>query len=265
MFFALALAAAVLDVTLGLRGPARGLAAWLRIVRGAAGGPLGVALYFAPVGVAAAAVAQALPAGALGFAATALLISMLCGRQDIDRRATELARLWEAEGPYGAGAAAEALGAPEGPPADAGAAAIAARFADSVAAQTLFIVIGGLVGAALGAALALASRECRDGGDPFARAVSRLADWSLAPAARLGALLLALAAAPAHGPRLMRLAVGRAARPTAPAEAVMLAALGASPRDAPDHMRRALALYRRAAAVEFGALATLTVAAALAG
>src|SRR5206468_3999513 len=84
--FALALATALLDVTLGLHAPSRGLEIWLRIVRGAAGGPLGVALYFAPVGVAAAAVAQSLPEGPLGFAATALLASLFCGRQSLDRR-----------------------------------------------------------------------------------------------------------------------------------------------------------------------------------
>src|SRR5438270_196845 len=141
--FALALAAALLDVTLGLHAPSRGLEIWLRIVRGAAGGPLGVALYFAPVGVAAAAVAQSLPEGPLG------------------------------------------------------------------------------------------------------------------PAARLGALALALAAWGA--PRLLRLVIGQAARPTAPAEAVMLAALGPLKRDAPDYLRRALALCRRAAAIELFALAALTL------
>src|SRR4051794_25287419 len=246
--FALALATALLDVTLGLHAPSRGLEIWLRIVRGAAGGPLGVALYFAPVGVAAAAVAQSLPEGPLGFAATALLASLFCGRQSLDRRGRELAQAWEAEGPYGAGAAAEALGAEEGPPAEAGAAAIAARFADGVAAQTIFIVIGGLVGAALGFALALASRGCRGRDDPFAHALGTLARGTLAPAARLGALALALAAWGA--PRLLRLVIGPAARPTAPAEAVMLAALGPLPRDAPDYLRRALALCRRAAAIE---------------
>lgn len=260
---ALALAAALLDVTLGypaslaraIGTPALWLGAWLRIVRGAAEGPLALALYLAPVGVGAAALAQALPEGPLGFAATALLGSIFMGRQTFDASAKALALSLETEGPGAAMAAAEALDAEDGPPGKMGAAALAARFADGVAAPTLFLLLGGLAGVALCTALVIAGRDRR--ADPFSRAVSALERWTLTPAARLGAFWIALAAAPSRG----LAAFPAILAPTAPAQAAMLAALG----DAPDDVRRALALYRRAAAVELAALSVLALASALVG
>ena len=264
---ALALAAALLDITLGypaplaraIGTPALWLETWLRVVRGAAEGPLALALYLAPVGVGAAALAQALPDGPLGFAATAWLASIFCGRQTFDARAKALALSLETEGAGAAMAAAEALDAEEGPPGEAGSAALAARFADGVAAPTLFLVLGGIVGAALCAALVVAGRERKQ--DPFARAVFALERWTLAPAARLGAFWIALAAAPSRGLAAFPAILAPAFVPTAPAQAAMRAALD----DAPDDIRRALALYRRAAAVELAALGVLAVASTLAG
>lgn len=275
--FALALAAAVLDVTIGypaalarrIGAPARWISSWLRVVTVAAegwSGPGALVIYLAPAMVGAAAIAMALPQSPIGFAVTALLVSAFCGRQSLDARARAVASVWEDEGPYEAFGAAEALGADEAEPrlVRAGAAAIAARFADEVAAPTIFILIGGLLGVVLCRAIAIAGRACRERRDvsDFGRAVAILESWTITPAARSGALFLALAA----GTRTAawRAVAAPAARPTAPAEAALLAALGDPEHDDPAYMRRAIALYRRAAALEMIALAGLALIAALA-
>ena len=225
-----------------------------------------MAIYLAPPLVAGAVVAELLPRGPVGFAATALLASAFCGRQSLDARSRVVARAWEEEGPYEAFGAAEALGADEGDPrvVRSGATAIAARFADEVAVPTVFIVIGGLPGVAFARALTLAGRGRRENREVggFSDAVAMLERWTIAPAARLGALWLALAAGPR--PAAWRAVAAPASRPTAPAEAALVAALGDPQRDDPAYMRRALALYRRAAVVELAALAIIAVAAALA-
>jgi cobalamin biosynthesis protein CobD/CbiB len=270
---ALALAAALIDVTLGYPGwlaraigaPTQWLASWLRIVKTAAEGlnrRAALALYLAPVAVAALAIMQLTPPGPLGFAAMALLTSTFCGRQSLDARGREVASAWEEQGPYEALAAAEALGADEAEPrlARAVAASIAARFADEVAASTVFILIGGLAGAALCRALTLAGRLCRESRDDsaFARAVAALEGWTITAPARSGALWLALAAASSGRRSAFAAVVAEAPRPGAPAEQAMLRALGDIRRDEPGYVRSALALFRRAAAAE---LATLAVAA----
>ena len=270
--FALALAAAVLDVTLGypaglarrIGTPSGWMAAWLGVVRGAGwSGSGGLALYLAPVAVGATVAAELLPSGPLGFAASALLVSAFCGRQSLDRRARLVASLCEHEGPYEALAAAEALGPDEGEPRlpRAAAAAIAARFADEAAAPTVFILIGGLTGAALCRALVVAGRACRErrDGSDFAAAVAEVERWTVTPAARLGALLLALAAP--WRPAAFGAVAAAAPRPSAPAEAAALAVLGEDPHDDPAYLRRALALFRRAAAVEILVLAALALVA----
>ena len=273
--FALALAAALLDVTVGyppelarrIGTPSGWMAAWLGVVRGAGwDGSSGLALYLAPVAVGAALVAGLLPSGPLGFAATALLASAFYGRQSLDARASLVARLWENEGPYEALAAAEALGPDEAEPnlGRAAASAIAARFADEAAAPTVFILIGGLTGAALCCALVVAGRTCRERRDSsdFAHAVAEVERWTLAPAARVGAVFLALAAP--LSPAAFRAVAAPAPRPTAPAETAALAALGEVPRDDPAYLRRALALFRRAAAAELVVLAALALVAVFA-
>ncbi len=274
--FALALAAALIDITLGyparleraIGAPSRWIASWLGLVRTVVGGWTGrggVALYLAPILVAAALVAQALPSGPIGFVATAALASAFCGRQRLDLSAREVAAAWERDGPYGALAATEALGAAEAETrlGRASAAAIAARFADEVAATTAFILIGGLVGAAFCRAVVIAGRACREQGDsaPFARAVAGLEAWTIAPAARLGAMWIAIAALGDGGAALKAVAAP-ATTPTAPAQAAMLAALGPPTRDEGSYIRRALALFRRAAAAEMIALAGLALLAA---
>jgi len=268
--FALALAAALLDVTVGypaglarrIGTPAGWLATWLGIVRGAGwSGSGALALYLAPVAVGATLVSGLLPSGPLGFAGTALLASAFCGRQSLDARARLVARLCENEGPYEALAAAEPLGPDEAEPRlpRAAAAAIAARFADEAAAPTLFILIGGLTGAALCGALVVAGRACRERRDAseFAATLAEVERWTLAPAARLGALFLALAAPLSLA--AFRAVGAPAPRPSAPAEAAALAVLGSTPPDDPAYLRRALALFRRAAAAEILALAALTL------
>jgi adenosylcobinamide-phosphate synthase len=275
--FALALAAALLDVTIGypaalarsIGTPSRWLSTWFGVVRIAAegwSGPGALVLYLAPVIIAGAAIAVALPAGPIGFAVTALLASAFCGRQSLDMRARAVAEVWETEGPYESFGAAEALGADEGDPklVRGAAAAVAARFADEVAVPTLFVLIGGLPGVAACRALTIAGRACRDSRDAtaFGRAVATFVGWTIAPAARMGALFLALAAGGRMG--AWRAVGAPATRPTAPAEAALLAALGEPRREDSAYLRRALALYRRAAAAEIAALAALTLLAALA-
>jgi cobalamin biosynthesis protein CobD/CbiB len=270
---ALALAAALLDLTMGyplwfaaLFGSAWSwISGWFEIVDGAEtpGGPwAALAIFLLPVIVAAAALSLVLTTGPFGFGFCALVASAFSSRQSINARARAVARTWENEGPYEALVAAEALGTNEAEtrlaPACAG--AIAARFADEVAAPTLALALGGLVGLAALRALAVAGRICRERGDdgPFGGSLDTAQAWTLAPAARLGALWLAGAAA-TFGARVpLWQASLPGATPTEPAETVMLVVLGPPERDAPAYLRRALALYRRAAALEFAALAGLT-------
>jgi cobalamin biosynthesis protein CobD/CbiB len=273
--FALALAAALIDVTLGypqglarrIGTPSRWLSVWLNVVLGAGGrGGAGLAIYLGPPAVAAALALALAPEGPIGFVVTALLASTFCGRQSLDARSKAVAGVFEREGPDAARGLAEALGPDEGEPVARGtAAAIAARFADEAAAPTLFILVGGLVGAVLCRALVLAGRACRERRDAsaFAWAVAQAERWTLAPAARLGALWLALGAASLPAGRAIALRAPPPEPPTAPAEAAMLAALGES--QDPAYLRRALALFRRAAAAEIVVLALLTIGAAFAG
>jgi len=271
-FFALALAAAVLDVTLGyparleaaIGSPSRWLEAWLRTVEGAAAGMegrLALVVFLAPPFVAAAAVDLLLPGDPVGFAVRALLVSTLYGRQSLDRRAREAARVWENDGPAEAWIATEALHPLEDETrlAPSAAAALAARFADEVVAPTLSILLGGLVGATFCRALVVAGLSARRDAK-LARAVAEVEGWTLAPCARLAAAVIA-AASLSRAP--FDAVAAKAARPTQPAEAAMLAALGPSRRDEPGYLRQALALYRRAAALELAALVLLTLGAAL--
>ncbi len=269
-FFALAFAAALLDVTVGyperletaIGSPASWLNAWLRTVEGAAAGwegRLALVLYLAPAMVLAAALDIGLPNDATGFVVRAVLASTLCGRQSLDRRVRAAALAWEREGPGEAMIAVETLGAREDETrlAPASAAALGARFADEVVGPSAFILLGGLVGAVFFRALIVAGRGARPD-TKLARAVANGERWTLGPVARLAALALAAAS----GRRAPFAAVtARAARATGPAEAAMLAALGPARRDEPGYLRAALALYRRAAALEMAALVALTVGA----
>ena len=277
---ALALAAAILDATIGytaalaraIGSPATWMANWLALVEGATerkGGARVLAIYLAPIVIAAAAISVVLPSGPLGFAVAALLASTLCGRQTLDARARALAVTWENDGAFEALEVAEALGPSETEVrlARASAAAIAARFADEVVAPTLFILIGGLTGAAFCRGLSVVGRACRDRRDTsaFGGAVTRLEAWTLAPAARVAAGWIAAAARLTGRGDVFAAALGPAPTPTGPAEAAMLAAIGDPARDDPAYVRLAIGMFRRAAALEFVALAALALAFAVLG
>jgi adenosylcobinamide-phosphate synthase len=275
LFPALALAAAIIDVTIGyperiagaIGRPSTWMATWLAIVEGAterSGSARTLAVYLAPIVIIAAVIAVPLPSGPVGFAVSAVLASTLYARQAIDLRARALAQIWEEQGVYEALTVAEALGPEEREPrlARASAAAIAARFADEVAAPTVFLLIGGLTGLVFCRALGVVGRACRDRGDNsnFGRAAATLESWTLTPAARIGALWIVAGAILAGRVGDFAAIAAPAARPTLPAETAMLAALGDPPRDDPGYVRLALGMFRRAAAVEFVALAVLALA-----
>jgi cobalamin biosynthesis protein CobD/CbiB len=277
---ALALAAAILDATIGypaalaraIGSPVSWMAKWLAIVEGATerkGGGRALAIYLAPIVIAAAVLSLVLPAGPLGFAATALLASTLCGRQALDTRARALALTWENDGAYEALEVAEALGPSETEMrlTRASAAAIAARFADEVVGPTIFILIGGLTGAAFCRGLGLVSRACRDRRDasPFGRLVARLEGWLFTPVARVAAGWIAAAAWLTRRRDVFDTVWRPASTPTSPAEAAMLAAIGDPQRDDPAYVRLAIGMFRRAAALEFVALAVLALAFAALG
>jgi hypothetical protein len=118
------------------------------------------------------------------------------------------------------------------------------------------------MGAAFCRALGLAGRTCRDRRDAsaFGRAVARLEAWTLAPAASVAACWIAAAARLAGRKDVFAAALGPSATPTGPAEAAMLAAIGDPPRDDPAYVRLAIGMFRRAAALEFAALAALALA-----
>ena len=271
---ALALAAAILDATLGypawfalvFGSASTWIAGWLATVEGAEppGGGAGALLFvLAPVVIGALVLGEILPRNAFGFVVSALVASAMCGRQTLDTRARNVARVWEQEGVYVALVAAEPLGPSEAETrlAPACASAIAARYADEVAAPTLFIALGGLPGVVLIRAIGVVGRICRERHDvgPFGKAVAALERWTLGPAARIGAFWLAAAAATMGSANGFAAVIQPSARPTAPAEAVMLKVLGETERDEPAYLRRALALFRRAAALEFAALVLLTL------
>ncbi len=277
---ALALAAAILDATIGypaalaraIGSPATWMANWLAIVEGATerkGGSRALAIYLAPIVIAAAVVSLVLPSGPLGFAVTALLASTLCGRQSLDKRARALALSWENDGAYEALEVAEALGPSETEVrlTRASAAAIAARFADEVVAPTIFILIGGLTGAAFCRGLGVVGRACRDRRDTSAlgRIVGSIEGWTLAPAGRIAACWIAAAAWLARRGNVFDAVMQPTLTPTGPAEAAMLAAIGDPERDDPAYVRLAIGMFRRAAALEFAALAVLALAFAALG
>jgi adenosylcobinamide-phosphate synthase len=277
---ALALAAAILDATIGypaalaraIGSPASWMAKWLAIVEGATerkGGARALAVYLGPIVISAAVISLVLPADPLGFAVTALLASTLCGRQSLDKRARALALTWEKDGAYEALEVAEALGPSEMEVrlTRASAAAIAARFADEVVAPTIFILIGGLMGAAFCRGLSVVGRACRDRRDasPFGRVVARLEGWTLAPAARVAACWIAAGAWLTQRDNVFDTVLQPASTPTGPAEAAMLTAIGDPDRDDPTYVRLAIGMFRRAAALEFVALAVLALAFAALG
>jgi adenosylcobinamide-phosphate synthase len=307
----LALAAAILDVTVGypqavyraIGHPVTWMGALLaalerRLNRPTLGfsvrrasGILALVLYLGVVGVCAAFVSSFAPAGAIGFAALAILASSLPAQQSLDRHVRAVAEALE-RGGLAAGRTAVAKIVGRNPEtldaagvARAALESLAENFSDGVVAPLFWIALGGLTGGALYKAVNTADSMIGHKTErffAFGWSAARLDDLVNLPASRLAALWLIAAAAvsPDASAREAWRTVARDARrhrsPNAGwPEAAMAGALGvrlAGPRvygetrvDDPfmgdgrakataADIRRGLALYRRAAAIEIAAL-----------
>jgi adenosylcobinamide-phosphate synthase len=312
----LALAAAILDVTVGypqavyraIGHPVTWMGALLaalerRLNRPTLGfsvrrasGVLALVLYLGIVGVCAALVSNFAPSGPIGFAALAILASVLPAQQSLDRHVRAVAEGLE-QGGLAAGRAAVAKIVGRNPAMldEAGVAraaleSLAENFSDGVVAPLLWIALGGLTGGVLYKAVNTADSMIGHKTErfyAFGWAAARLDDLVNLPASRLAALWLISAASlsPDASAREAWRTVARDARrhrsPNAGwPEAAMAGALGvrlAGPRvyaetrvDDPfmgdgrakataADIRRGLALYRRAAAIEIAALGALAL------
>ena len=261
-----------------------------------ASGVFALALYLGAVGVVAGLVSSLAPSGAVGFAALALLASSLPAQQSLDRHVLAVARGLE-QGGLAAGrlAVTKIVGRNPETLDEAGVAraaleSLAENFSDGVVAPLFWIALGGLTGGALYKAVNTADSMIGHKTERFLAfgwAAARLDDLVNLPASRLAALWLIAAAAvsPDASAREAWLTVARDARhhrsPNAGLpEAAMAGALGvrlAGPRvygqtrvdDAfmgdgrgaatASDIRRGLALYRRAAAIEIAALGLLAL------
>ena len=260
-----------------------------------ASGVFALALYLGAVGVVAGLVSSLTPSGAIGFAALALLASSLPAQQSLDRHVLAVARGLEQGGlAAGRSAVAKIVGRNPETLDEAGVAraaleSLAENFSDGVVAPLFWIALGGLTGGALYKAVNTADSMIGHKTERFLAfgwAAARLDDLVNLPASRLAALWLIAAAAvtPDASAREAWLTVARDARrhrsPNAGwPEAAMAGALGvrlAGPRvygqtrvDDPfmgdgraaataSDIRRGVALYRRAAAIEIAALGLLT-------
>jgi adenosylcobinamide-phosphate synthase len=307
----LALAAAILDVTIGypqavyraIGHPVTWMGALLaalerRLNRPTLGfsvrrasGVLALALYLGVVAVAAGLVSSFAPSGPIGFAALAILASVLPAQQSLDRHVRAVAEGLE-QGGLAAGRTAVAKIVGRNPAtldaagvARAALESLAENFSDGVVAPLFWVALGGLAGGALYKAVNTADSMIGHKTErffAFGWAAARLDDLVNLPASRLAALWLIAAAAvsPDASAREAWRTVARDARrhrsPNAGwPEAAMAGALGvrlAGPRvygetrvDDPfmgdgrakataTDIRRGLALYRRAAAIEIAAL-----------
>jgi adenosylcobinamide-phosphate synthase len=312
----LALAAAILDVTVGYPQPVyRAIGhpvTWMgallaalerRLNRPALGfsvrrasGVLALVLYLGVVGVCAALVSSFAPSGAVGFAALAILASVLPAQQSLDRHVRAVAEGLE-QGGLAAGQAAVAKIVGRNPTMldEAGVAraaleSLAENFSDGVVAPLFWIALGGLTGGALYKAVNTADSMIGHKTErffAFGWAAARLDDLVNLPASRIAALWLIAAAAlspDASAREAWRTVVRDARRHRSPnagwPEAAMAGALGvrlAGPRvygetrvDDPfmgdgrakataADIRRGLALFRRAAAIEIAALGVLAL------
>jgi adenosylcobinamide-phosphate synthase len=263
---------------------------------GRASGVFALALYLGAVGVVAGLVSSLAPSGAIGFAALALLASSLPAQQSLDRHVLAVARGLEQGGlAAGRSAVAKIVGRNPETLDEAGVAraaleSLAENFSDGVVAPLFWIALGGLTGGALYKAVNTADSMIGHKTERFLAfgwAAARLDDLVNLPASRLAALWLIAAAAvtPDASAREAWLTVARdAGRHRSPnagwPEAAMAGALGvrlAGPRvygrtrvDDPfmgdgraaataSDIRRGVALYRRAAAIEIAALGLLAL------
>jgi adenosylcobinamide-phosphate synthase len=311
----LALAAAVLEATIGYPAPlylaighpvtwmGRWLA-WLeeRLNRAQASfaarraaGILALCLYLAPVAIVAwAANRLCVSAGALGFAALALLAASLPAQRSLATHVSAVADGLDMGLAEGRRAVAKIVGRNPDVLDEAGVAraateSLAENFSDGVVAPILWIALGGLVGGALYKAINTADSMIGHKNErykAFGWAAARLDDLTNLPASRLAALWFVLAAAltPGASARDAAQAVWRDARrhrsPNAGwPEAAMAGALGlklAGPRVYGETLvddafmgsgrrdagvadiRQALRLYRRACIIQALALALAT-------
>jgi len=263
---------------------------------GRASGVFALALYVGAVGVVAGLVSSLAPSGVIGFAALALLASSLPAQQSLDRHVLAVARGLEQGGlAAGRSAVAKIVGRNPETLDEAGVAraaleSLAENFSDGVVAPLFWIALGGPTGGALYKAVNTADSMIGHKTERFLAfgwAAARLDDLVNLPASRLAALWLVAAAAvtPDASAREAWLTVARdAGRHRSPnagwPEAAMAGALGvrlAGPRvygrtrvDDPfmgdgratataSDIRRGVALYRRAAAIEIAALGLLAL------
>jgi adenosylcobinamide-phosphate synthase len=268
----------------------------LAFVVGRASGVFALALYLGAVGVVAGLVSSLAASGVIGFAALALLASSLPAQQSLDRHVLAVARGLEQGGlAAGRSAVAKIVGRNPETLDEAGVAraaleSLAENFSDGVVAPLFWIALGGLTGGALYKAVNTADSMIGHKTERFLAfgwAAARLDDLVNLPASRLAALWLIAAAAvtPDASAREAWLTVvrdaGRHRSPNAGwPEAAMAGALGvrlAGPRvygrtrvDDPfmgdgratataSDIRRGVALYRRAAAIEIAALGLLAL------
>jgi adenosylcobinamide-phosphate synthase len=254
-------------------------------------GAVALCLYLAPVAlIARAATRMALPHGALGFAALAVLAASLPAQRSLAAHVKAVAHGLDASLDEGRQAVAMIVGRNPAVLDEAGVAraaieSLAENFSDGVVAPILWTALGGLTGGALYKAINTADsmighRDDRHGA--FGWAAARLDDLVNLPASRLAAFWLILAAAvtPGASARDAARAVWRdASRHRSPnagwPEAAMAGALqlklagprvygetlvddefmGAGKREAgAADIRKALRLYRLACAIEAGAL-----------
>ncbi len=261
-----------------------------------AGGVVAVLIMLAVVGTVAFALEHALLLLPFGMLATGLLASALIAQRSLHRHVANVARALD-EGGVAAGRSAvshivgrDTEGLDAAGIARAAIESLAENFSDAIVAPVIWMVIGGLPGAALYKAINTADSMIGHRTPRYAAfgwAAARLDDLVNLPASRLSALLLVAAAAlsrDASAPEAWSAVWRDATRHRSPnagyPEAAMAGALDlslAGPRvyggvpiddalmgdgrrdaDAAD-IRRALALYRRADAVLIALLAVATV------
>jgi adenosylcobinamide-phosphate synthase len=309
--FSLALAAAILDVTVGypealyraIGHPVTWMGAWLSALETRLNrltdnfmtrwtyGAIGLLAYLAPIAVVAELISELAPSGVIGFAILAILASSLPAQQSLDRHVRAVAVALERQGlTEGRAAVAMIVGRnsqslDEAAVARAALESLAENFSDGVVAPLFWIAVGGLTGGALYKAINTADSMIGHKNDrylAFGWAAARLDDLVNLPASRLAALWLIAAAATFETAsareawRAVQRDGGRHRSPNAGwPEAAMAGALGlklAGPRVYGDtriddaymgegrlgatagDIRRGLALYRRAAAIEILAL-----------
>ncbi len=259
-------------------------------------GVVAVLILLAIVGPLAFAVEHELLRLPLGILATGVLASTLVAQRSLHRHVAEVADALEEDGiASGRGAVSHIVGRDTEGLEAAGIAraaieSLAENFSDAVVAPVIWLVIGGLPGAALYKAInpadsMIGHRTPRY--EAFGWAAARLDDLVNLPASRLSALLLVAAAALSNGASagaawraVRRDAVHHRSPNAGYPEAAMAGALGLSlagprayggvrvedalmgdgPRDAnAADIRRALALYRTADAILIALLAAASV------